>query len=80
MMINTLDFIFFLFGLDLFVANYFDTLLCVQQRLALENWRGILDCKVKLGVVGLVSCWWSSMKVKYEETSAIEAKAKFSRR
>jgi maltodextrin utilization protein YvdJ len=57
-MIDTLYFISFLFGLDLFVVNYFDTLLlCVQQRSALENWRGTLDCKAKLGVVGLVSCW-----------------------
>jgi hypothetical protein len=58
MMIGSLHFISFFFGLDLFVADYFDKLLlCVRQRLALEVWRGILDCKVKMGIVGLVGCW-----------------------
>jgi hypothetical protein len=76
-MIGSLHFISFFFGLDLFVVDYFDKL-CVWQCSMLEVWRGIFDCKAKMDIVGLVCCWWSSVEVKlYEETSAIEEEAKF---
>jgi len=69
-------FIFFWFG---FVCwwLFFDKLLCVRWCSTLEVWRGILDYKVKMGIMGLVCCWWSLVEVKlYEETFVVEKEVK----
>jgi len=68
----------FLLGLDLSCCLFWQVVAVVRRYSTLEVWRGILDCLAKMGMRGLVCCWWSLVEVKiYEEISTIKKKGSF---